>query len=65
MPNRLREAAIHLKQARLSLVAWVNEAGTAGRVADKADDLEDILVWARKLEEMRIKLELRASVEGG
>lgn len=59
-------SAGYLKTARVALLSWVSETvKNNSNVTDNVDEVEEILGWARQLETLRSKLDVRASVLGG
>jgi len=63
--EKLAEAAGYLKQARICLLEWMKQACLGADQVDRhIEDIEDVVRFARELQEMRGRLDIKASALG-
>ena len=67
-PNsaKISEAEGYLKSARMCLLNWVRESYVeSNNVTENIDNVAEMLAWSTRLENLRIKLNYKASVLDG
>lgn len=62
---KLGEAAAYLKSARICVLSWVRQNYVLSENVDQhTDDVRDLLAWSDQLDDLRMKLEVKASIFG-
>ena len=63
--SRIADASVHLKAARLSLLTWIREHYVhSNNITENLDTVKEFLELAEKLENIRARLDVKASLHG-